>query len=190
MLYTSCSQAGKRARRLWALVLAASLTASAAHGGRMPSAVRSLDAFVNELLIDGYARSATFRQLVDAIAESNIVVYVGPGICAFGHLKGCLLPFLGGTGQVHYLRIVLTRPLRPTARNQLIAIVGHELQHAVEVAGQPDIVDVDGMLELYRRIGIPMESRPGYETSAARAAGDAVLNELEWPVAPCPLHEC
>jgi hypothetical protein len=40
---------------------------------------------------------------------------------------------------------------------------------------------------LYRRIGVPLKGQPGYETSAARAAGDAVLDELtKKRVAPAP----
>ena len=93
-------------------------------------------------------------------------------------LKACLLPFLARTDNVRYLRIVLTQPLNLGDRNWLIALIGHELQHALEVAERPDIVDVTGMLELARRIGFPLKGRPGYETSAARAAGDAVLDEL------------
>ena len=105
------------------------------------------------------------------------------GVCAFGHLKACLLPFIATTDKVRYLRIVLTQPLNLGNRNRLIALIGHELQHALEVAARPDVVDVTSMIELYRRIGFPLKGRPGYETSAARAAGDAVLDELTRKVA-------
>jgi hypothetical protein len=144
----------------------------------MPSAVRSSDRVLNELIADGYHRSQSFRRLVDGLAETNTLVYVEAGVCTFGHLKACLLPFIATAGQVRYLRIGLTRPLNLGNRNRLIALIGHELQHALEVAAQPDVIDLASMIELYRRIGVPLKGRPGYETSAARAAGDAVLDEL------------
>jgi hypothetical protein len=154
------------------------MNTDAAASDGMPSAVRSSDRALHGLLADGYRRSKSFRRLVDGIAEAQTLVYVEAGVCAFGHVKACLLPFVARTDNVRYLRIVLTQPLNLGDRNRLIALIGHELQHALEVAARPDIVDVTGMLELARRIGFPLKGRPGYETSAARAAGDAVLDEL------------
>jgi hypothetical protein len=182
MLYTRRSRAGKPIGWLRLAVLTAALTAaangSAAAGDGMPPAVRSSDRVLNELIADGYHRSQSFRRLVDGLAETNTLVYVEAGVCTFGHLKACLLPFIATAGQVRYLRIGLTRPLNLGNRNRLIALIGHELQHALEVAAQPDVIDLASMIELYRRIGVPLKGQPGYETSAARAAGDAVLDEL------------
>ena|SRR5260221_4322211 len=56
--------------------------------------VRSTDARILELLKEGVERSATFRALVDAIGRSDGIIYVEFGPCAFGHLNGCLLPFI------------------------------------------------------------------------------------------------
>jgi hypothetical protein len=142
-------------------------------------AVRSTDPALEDLLTRGYACSKTFHRLADAIGETNTVVYVESGACAFGHLNGCLLPFMAATSKVRYLRIIVTRSTRHGNQDQLIALIGHELQHALEVAETPDVVDVDGMIDLYRRIGFPLKGRSGYETSAARAAGSMVFDELQ-----------
>jgi hypothetical protein len=187
MLYISRSRAGKRTTWLPLAVVAVSLASAmntdATASDGMPSAVRSSDRVLNELIADGYRRSQSFGRLVDGIAETNTLVYVEAGVCTFGHLKACLVPFIATTGQVRYLRIGLTRPLNLGDRNRLIALIGHELQHALEVASRPDVIDLKSMIELYRRIGFPLKGQPGFETSAARAAGDSVLDELTKKVA-------
>jgi hypothetical protein len=145
--------------------------------------VRSTDARINGLLAEGYARSKTFHRLVDALRASDTIVYVEFGVCAFGHLDGCLLPFVADTGKGRYLRGVLTARLHRIGRGQLLALTAHELQHACEIAEHPEVIDVQGMLNVYRRIGFPLKGRSGYETSAARTAERAVLSELKPPAA-------
>jgi hypothetical protein len=160
-------------------VLMCAATAAARDG--MPSAVRSSDRGLNEVMAEGYARSTTFRGLVDGIGRTDALVYVEAGICAFGHLDACLLPYLAVADGSRYLRVVLTEPVPWGRRDRLIALIGHELQHALEVAERPDVLDVTSMSEMFRRIGFPLKSRSGYETSAARAAGAAVLRDLHPP---------
>ena len=54
--------------------------------------------------------------------------------------------------------------------NALVALLGHELQHAVEVASAPDVMTPAQLATLYRRIGVPMG--PGrYDSDAARTTG-------------------
>ena len=65
------------------------------------------------------------------------------------------------------------------SRNRLIALIAHELQHAPEVLAHPEVVDVDSMLPIYARIGVPPTGRTGYETSAAHAPQDAVFAGLQ-----------
>src|SRR5207244_9015285 len=105
--------------------------------------------------------------------------YVEFGYCAFGHLNGCLLPFVAAPHGDRYLRVVVTPDKNRRSHDQLLALVAHELRHTLEVAEHPDVVDGPTMEAMYRRIGTPLTGRlSGYETSAARAAGDVVLSEL------------
>jgi hypothetical protein len=61
----------------------------------------------------------------------------------------------------------------------LLALIAHELRHAVEVIDHSEVIDVPTLEAMYSRIGTPLTAQiRGYETSAARAAGDAVLAEL------------
>ena len=141
--------------------------------------VRSTNATILELLKEGAERSATFRSLIDAIDHSTGIVYVEFGYCAFGHLNGCLLPFIAASHGDRYLRILVTPDKTRRSHDQLLALVAHELQHAIEVIAHPEVVDAATMEAMFRRIGTPATGgMTGYETSAARAAGDAVLTEL------------
>ena len=66
--------------------------------------------------------------------------------------------------------------VRPSAGGpQFLALIGHELQRALEVIQHRDVVDVNTM---HRRSGTTPVGLTGYETSAARGAGDAALDEL------------
>lgn len=159
------------------LVCAASAPAAATTQGA--ARVRSTDAAILELLKEGAERSATLRSLIGAIDQSNGIVYVEFGYCAFGRLNGCLLPFIGASQGDRYLRIVITRDKNRQSHDQLIALIGHELRHALEAIEHPDVVDAQTLEAMYRRIGTSVAGQhSGYETSAARAAGDAVLAEL------------
>lgn len=141
--------------------------------------VRSSDATILALLREGADRSTTFSTLVDTIERSNGIVYVEYGYCAFGRLNGCVLPLLASPSGDRYLRVIVTPDKRRRSHDQLLALIAHELRHALEVFDAPEVVDVQTMNALYRRIGTPETGGlSGYETSAARAAGDHALNEL------------
>jgi len=140
--------------------------------------VRSTNATILELLKEGAERSASFRSLVDAIDRSTGIVYIEFGYCAFGHVNGCLLKFIAAAHGNHYLRIIVTPGRNRRTHEQLIALVAHEMRHALEVLESKEVVDVPTMEAMYRRIGTPLAGRLGHETAEARAAGDAVLAEL------------
>jgi hypothetical protein len=78
-------------------------------------------------------------------------------------------------------RYVVVRMAR-LARAQQIAMMAHELQHAVEIAETPAIVDGPSLVREYRRIGYenPSSRLPGvsFDTQAATRAGEQVLREL------------
>jgi hypothetical protein len=90
-----------------------------------------------------------------------------------------MLPFIASTAGDRYLRVIVTRDKNRRNRDQLLALIGHELRHAIEVIEHEEVVDVATMESLYRRIGTPMIGGVGgYETSAARVAEYAVFSEL------------
>ena len=82
-----------------------------------------------------------------------------------------MLPRVNG---YRYVRIQLA--LRGAPEDS-IAILGHELRHAVEVADAVEVSDTDALERLYQRIGI----RGGpqvYDTTAAQETGRIVRREL------------
>jgi hypothetical protein len=59
-----------------------------------------------------------------------------------------------------------------------MSIVGHELQHALEVALQPSVRDLASFATLYMRIGDQPVRSDRFDTAAAREAGRRVRNEM------------
>jgi hypothetical protein len=141
---------------------------------RRPS-IRSTDRRLRTLLEDGVRNSPTLRALVARLRASDVVVYVqcdGPAGPA-GRLT-----FLSTAGGYRYVVVRLAR----FPRAQQIALLAHELQHAVEIADTPAIIDGPSLVREYRRIGFvnPGSQLPGiaFDTAAAVRAGRQVLREL------------
>ena len=167
---------------LSALVLGTIAVASAS--GQAPphtARVRSTNATLLKLIDEGVERSATFERLVKELEESRGIVYVEAGSCAFGHLNGCLLPYIVSSHGDRYLRVVVTTDKTKASHDQLLALIAHELRHALEVIEHDEVVNLPTMEAMYARIGVPMAGLSGHETSAARAAGASVLDELTAP---------
>jgi hypothetical protein len=65
---------------------------------------------------------------------------------------------------------------------RMIAMVGHELQHAVEVLDATEIVDASTMAAAYQRWGYRQrdtgDRRVGFDTAAAVLAGRQVWREM------------
>jgi hypothetical protein len=137
-----------------------------------PKPVRSTTKWGLELIAEGCQKSPSFRRLVDRLQQSNLIVYVEPVRELQGVMVGAT-EFAGVNGLFRYLRVSIG--IRDT-RKKLIALMGHELQHATEIGEAPEVVDTTSLQALYRRIG--HESPDGYDTSAAREMGTAVLAEL------------
>jgi hypothetical protein len=184
MVYPNCACRNERSSSSAAIVVLgaiAVLTAASVSpvSAATTSRVRSSDTAILALLSEGADRSATFSTLVDAIEQSNGIVYVEFGYCAFGHLNGCVLPLIASPHGDRYLRILVTPDKNRRSHDQLLALIAHELRHALEVFEHLEVVDAATTNALYRRIGTPETGGlSGYETSAARAAGDHALDEL------------
>jgi hypothetical protein len=127
----------------------------------------------------GIARSATFRSLVDALAETDVVVYVQPALVR-GRLGGYVPHRVAAVDNVRYVFAVVA-PDASTPRR--IAVIAHELQHALEIARVPHAGRTQPVAELFSQIGF--HSRSGYETIAAIDVEGAVRTELAARAAAC-----
>jgi len=136
--------------------------------------VRTTDAYLLRLLRAGVDRSPTFAGLVSRLEASDVIVYIQPVSGLPTNLAGRLL-LLPLAGAQRYLRIQVTQGGSP---NEMIALIGHELRHAVEVAEAGDVHDQESLTTLYQRIGERGRGEHLFDTLAAQAAGKRVRKEL------------
>jgi hypothetical protein len=128
------------------------------------------------LMREGEQRSETFRSLVTRLEDSDVVVYVEYHQHSPADVRG-FLTFISSAGGRRYLRVRIEWLL---AREHQLAILGHELQHAVEIAEAPDVIDEVSLLRFYSRVGTRWEAgaRRCFDTRAAVDTGRQVLKEL------------
>ncbi|MBI2188485.1 MAG: hypothetical protein HYU37_15400 [Acidobacteria bacterium] len=142
----------------------------------MPN-VRITEPWLRQLYQAGLAGSPTFRSLVERLEDSDVVVYLQTDPRALLGVAG-RLTFLSMVAGTRYVVIRLS-PLRSPA--QQLAMIGHELQHAVEVAERPDIVDQESMLREYMRFGYlngASASGVALDTKAATEVAWQITDEL------------
>jgi hypothetical protein len=163
--------------RVWgALVLVlASLPARAGTGDI--AGVRSTNAAIREMLDDGAWESPTFRGLVRAIAANDGIVYVEDGVCRHG-VHACLLMNVTPAAGYRILQILIDRQgvMAHRRRLDVIATIGHELCHAMEVLADRSITSAAAVFQFYARKAAT--ANPTFETRAAIAAGLKVRSEL------------
>jgi hypothetical protein len=137
--------------------------------------LRANDGRSAAILLDGLDRSETFRHLVDEIEKSDVIVYLEVQPALKKSLAG-KLTWITATGSFRYVRISLNPDL---ANDAMIATLGHELQHAVEVVREASIVSTGSLSAYYAKHGLSMASHSnGWDTEAARQAGYDVRREL------------
>ena len=136
--------------------------------------VRALDPAAAQALGHGLARSAVFRALAAELQESDVIVHIIT-TASLPEGVGGTTRLAGRSGTHRYVRIVLD-PLLPV--NQRTAILGHELQHAREIAASP-ASDAEGVRRLYQRIGQRVSGALDvFDTHAAASAGRRVWDDL------------
>jgi hypothetical protein len=135
--------------------------------------VRTQDRSVRYLLKRGFRQSPTFAHLLARLERSDVIVYVEEVPRLPGALEGRMM-ILPNAHRQRYVRVQIARRGAP---EDSIALLGHELQHAIEVAQDKDVTDEATLAALYQRIG----TRGGpdtYDTLAAREVGRTVRKEL------------
>jgi hypothetical protein len=137
--------------------------------------VRPTDVAIAMLLLSGVGRSPTLREQVEALAAGNVVVYLElrPNL---GHRIGSLRWVASG-GDIRYLKATIDAAIPGHA---LLAAVGHELEHAREVADEPSVVDAKSFAARYSRIGfrLNIDGKEVWETQRAYDIGARIHREL------------
>jgi len=135
--------------------------------------VRSSHAEIGRVLAEASDRSRTFRRLVEAINASDGTVYVEEGKCGYG-VRGCLA-MVTMAGAHRYLWVKVDTRMTDW---DLMALIGHELQHALEVLSDRTVTSGFAMHRFYFRQGSRTNGLAAFETHAAIEAGDAVRTEV------------
>ena len=168
----------RRMRRgvMWAIVvllLSGSTLRSEGPGGLGATPrVRSSDATIASAITAAQSRSETFRSLVRGIEGTDGIVYVERGRCGH-HVPACLtLSIVSGPGY-RLLRILVDNSFSFVS---LMATIGHELRHALEVLSEPGVRTLTAAYMFYMREA-PTQNE-AFETAAAIRAGAAVASEL------------
>jgi hypothetical protein len=149
-------------------LVASSLAASAE-----PQSLRPLDPTATHIITQALARSPSVRTLVRELEASDVIVHIEtcwqlPG--AQGAMR-----FVTRRGGRRYLRITIASGLPPQSRT---AILGHELQHALEVA-RSEAGDVDAVRKLFEAEGYRTRGWTDvFETDAAQRVERMIRSEL------------
>ena len=144
------------------LILMMSVTAFA------QESVRSSQPGLTALIARANSQSRTFRVLSNAVNTSNDMVYVEPGLCGHG-VAACLTDVTtAGSSRILWVRVDPRK-----SETDLIASIGHELRHALEVLAEPTITTNSAMYLFYLRRGL-VRTSGAFETSAAIEAGRIV----------------
>ena len=132
---------------------------------------RPLDPIAAETFARALSRSAVVRSLVAALEQSNVIVHIESSMQMPAGIVG-MTRFVTSRGGYRYVRITIGSDLSKTART---AILGHELQHACEVA-ESGADDIKGMRRLFTLEG----HRTGdyYETVTALQTEKKIRTEL------------
>jgi hypothetical protein len=134
--------------------------------------VRSSHAYIRAMIDEANRRSVTFRRLVAAIEETDGIVYVEQGEC--GHsVRACLTLSVTPTTGFRFLRVIID------ARQpdwDVMASIGHELQHALEVLENATLRSTEAIVLFYLREGVTMGDT--FETAQATRMGNAVKSDV------------
>jgi hypothetical protein len=143
-------------------------------GTRIPR-VRSESPELANVIRRASEASVAFRRLIAAIDRTDGLIYVDNGRCGHG-VSACLLLAVQVAGPFRVLRIRIAARGRDCA---LMAQIGHELQHAIEILSDPHVTDGASAYALLERIapGGPISDRGRFETAAAVRAGLDVHHE-------------
>ncbi|MBE3071903.1 MAG: hypothetical protein IMZ67_02915 [Acidobacteria bacterium] len=139
------------------------------------SHIRPLSTDARALVEESLQRSPTIQALADVLEESDVAVLVSLSMEPERVHHGACLRFVSTGGTLRFVSVWIN--LWRTSPDVRIALLGHELQHAVEVSAMPEVRDSASLAVLYTRIGY-RSSGIGFETSSARRVERLVAREV------------
>ena len=158
------------------LITAAMLAASSARAEGLVR-IRVDSPYLRSVVARASDRSAKLRDLIGLIEGTNVIAQVGCERFSRSTIRGRTL-LVTATQGVRYVRVQVDCMLQ---ESELVAIVGHELQHVAEIAAAADAVDGRSLSTLYRAIGFPtcgFGQPEQFETDEAMRVGERVREEF------------
>jgi hypothetical protein len=140
--------------------------------------IRASDEELVALLEEGVRRSPTFKGLVDRLSKSDVILYVRPDVTAKNN-AATRLTFLAAKGGFRYLVI---RVGSGRSKEQQLATLGHEMQHAVVIADASSVVDSPSLKREFERVGKLTQPAMGddffFESPVAEEVKRRILSEV------------
>ena len=136
--------------------------------------VRSLSSDMADLVHRTAVRSPTVAAMLKAIEASDVILQIDFRLDPA--LPRAVTTFVGVRGAVRYVRMVINPLLPPRLRMELL---GHELQHVIEIASTPAIRDQASMRVAFSAMGWTDGPNGPYETAAALRVERQVRSELQ-----------
>ena len=131
------------------------------------SRARPLSVNATELLASARERSSIVATLLEQLEGTDVIMYVTDLAAPSGQGPLSHMVYLTNDASSRYVLVRIDHwRVSPAER---IALLGHELQHALEVASAPEVRDSLGLKGLYKRIGWESQ-KDRYESEAAKAA--------------------
>jgi hypothetical protein len=136
--------------------------------------VRALDPRIQEILERGVDRAPTMAYLLAALEPSDVIVQIVPSSSMPLSTPARLL-LVPNPKAFRFLRIEIRME---GTDDDLVAVLGHELRHALEIAQAPDVRDARTLIALYRRIGHRDGGDRQFDSQAAHDTAQQIRREL------------
>jgi hypothetical protein len=136
--------------------------------------LRPASASSQAIVASSLERSLIVSSLAEQLKATDVVAYVvaAPQSVA-GRDSG--IQFLGRSKAQRFMVITINSAL---PEDRQIALVGHELQHAVDMSRSKWVTDQERMGQYFTRLGWRIGDAPGFETLAAMRTERKVEKEL------------
>src|SRR5262245_20981874 len=145
-----------------------------------PTHTRPLTRIAQDVVDEAVRSSPTVDAMIAAIEETDLIVYVDVKPSPHSWRGGT--QFIGSSLSTRFVQVTINFALSPNDRTE---ILGHELQHVLEIARAPDVRDAAGMKRLFAAIGWGHDDE--FETAAAQDVEAVVHREiLQHAFAPRP----
>jgi hypothetical protein len=158
----------------WFLAVLAAAPVCAQNTG---TRIRAESRYLRLVIASGIELSTTFREIVDQLEESDLIVEVRCSQFRASTLAG-RTALLSAQPAVRYVLVEVNCPVTSLPA---LCTIGHELRHALEIASARSVVDSESLALLYTQIGFLTQGKNSngqFETADALEAGGRIHHEL------------